>query len=81
MTTTVRTLEDCFEIFRLRWGGVKVAVYEDSMVYQVHPGYGKKASVNANILIRDLGLDERLVAVPGEIVYDDSFSIIEKKCQ
>jgi hypothetical protein len=73
-----RHLQEDLMIFMQAYGGVKVSVYQDMLVYKVTPGYGKKAAFNAGIILKDLGMDDRLEAIPADWLSNDSFSIVEK---
>ncbi len=75
-----RSLQDDLMIFMEAYGGVRVTAYSRELVYKTTPGYGKKASVNANTLLKDIGLGDRLEAVADDNNWlsNDSFIVKEK---
>lgn len=70
-------IQDELERFRLRYPSTRVTVHDDYMIYKTAAGTAKRASIDANEVILDLGLS--LVAKPTNLYKLDSFIVQEKR--
>lgn len=70
-------IQDDLEAFRLKYSSTRVTVHDDYLIYKTANGVAKRASVDANEVIYDLGLN--LIAKPTSFNRLDSFIVQEKR--
>lgn len=77
--TNTTSIDIDLERFMIAWGSTRCYVEKDFIVYKTAVSYGKRAAYNAEILLRDLGLDGKLEAIATDLPANDSFRIQIKK--